>query len=118
MIRATAYVLTVAVVLGVTLAIRYIRGGRWKLVGIVHGLVGATGLGLLLLMLQGPRHGDAMGAGSFGIVASVLFAIALAFGLIIPPAAARSVRAAGAVIATHASLAITAFVLFLAWISL
>jgi hypothetical protein len=85
---------------------------------MVHGLTGAIGLGLLIFALQGPRRGDAMGAGSFGIVAAVLFGSALAFGPLIRLLRRRAAHVAGAVIATHASLAITAFVLFLAWASM
>jgi hypothetical protein len=87
-------------------------------VGVIHGILGAVGLGLLIIAIQGPRRGDAMGAGSFGVTASVLLAIALTFGLCIPLLATRSPRGTGVIIAAHASLAITAFVLFLAWASL
>ena len=59
-----------------------------------------------------------MGVGSFGIAASVLFGSALTIGLFIPMLMKRSPRVAGLVIATHATVAITGFVLFLAWSSL
>ena len=59
-----------------------------------------------------------MGVGSFGVTAAVLFGIALAFGPAIPLLAKRSPRVAGVIIAIHASFAITAFVLFLAWASM
>jgi hypothetical protein len=106
-------------VLGVTLGLRYLRGGgRWPGAGIAHGLMGAAGFGLLVIALQGPRHGDAMGVGSFGIAAALLFGIALAFGPFIPISMRRTPRFAGLLLATHATLAITAYVLFLAWASL
>ena len=106
-------------VLGATLALRSIRGGgRWPVFGIIHGLIGAAGLGSLVVALQGPRHGDAMGVGSFGVAAAVLFGIALVFGPFIPLSMKRTPRLAGLLIATHATLAITAFVLLLAWASL
>ena len=92
--------------------------GRWPQVGILHGLLGAAGFGLLIAALQGPRHGDAMGVGSFGIAASVLFGIALAFGPFISFVRKRTPRVADLLLATHATIAITAFVLFLAWASL
>jgi hypothetical protein len=106
--------------LGVTLALLYVRGTspRQPFPGIIHGLTGAVGLGLLILALQGPRRGDAMGAGSFGIVAGVLFGLALAFGPLIWFLGRRAPHVAGGIIAVHASLAITAFVLFLAWASM
>jgi hypothetical protein len=107
----------VAVALGVTLAALYLRGQPMPGLALVHGCVGFAGFGLLVLTLQGPRRGDAMGAGSFGIVASVLLGLALAFGPFIPLLNRRAPRIGGIVIAAHAGLAITAFVLFLAWIS-
>jgi hypothetical protein len=110
--------LTAAVVLGVTLALQYLRGRRVRIVGLVHGLVGAGGLLLLVIALQGPRRGDAMGVGSFGTAAAVLFSIALALGLVFAVLRAFTPRLAGIVIATHASAAITAYVLFLAWVSI
>lgn len=105
---------------GATLALIYLRDGTAPrpLIGVLHGVVGAFGLGLLIVALRGPRRGDAMGAGSFGAVAAVLFAMALAIGPFIPLLLKRAPRVGGLVIATHASLAITAFVLFLAWTSM
>lgn len=107
-----------AVALGASLALLYLRGRRLPIVGMVHGLVGASGLALLVATLQGPRRGDAMGVGSFGTAGAALFGAALAFGLCIPLSNRWAHRFVGAVIATHAGLAITAFILFLAWASL
>jgi hypothetical protein len=111
--------LTAAVALGVALALLYLRGTtpRRPIVGLIHGMLGATGFVLLITALRGPRRGDAMGVGSFGIFAAVLFGIALTVAPLIPLLAKRSPRVSGVVIAAHASLAITAFVLFLAWAS-
>jgi hypothetical protein len=106
-----------AVAFGVTLAVLYLRSRPVPVLAVIHGCVGLVGFGLLVMTLQGPRRGDAMGAGSFGIVASVLFGLALAFGPFIPLLNRRAPRIAGVVIAAHAGLAITAFVLFLAWAS-
>jgi hypothetical protein len=118
LIRVTEFVLTVAVALGITLALRYLRNGRLSAIGIVHGLTGAAGLVSLVLALRGPRHGDAMGVGSFGAVAAMLLGLALALGPFIPFLHRRTPRVTGLTIAAHAGLAITAFVLFLAWASL
>lgn len=101
-----------------TLALRYLRGGRIPIPGVVHGLVGAAGFGLLIVALRGPRRSDAMGVGSFGIVALVLFGIALTLGPFIPPLTRRAPRFAGLLLAVHATVAITAYVLFLAWASI
>jgi hypothetical protein len=86
--------------------------------GVAHGLIGVVGLGTLIVILQGPRRGDAMGVGSFGVFAAVLFGLALPFGPLIRPLVRRLHQVAGIIIAAHASLAITAFVLFLAWASM
>jgi hypothetical protein len=110
--------LTATVTVGATLALLYLRGVVKPIAGVLHGLLGVTGLGLLILALRGPRHGDAMGVGSFGITAAVLVGVALTIGPFIPLSAKRSPRVAGVVIATHATLAITGFVLLLAWTSL
>jgi hypothetical protein len=112
--------LTAAVALGVSLALAYLRGTppRNPIAGAVHGLTGAVGLGTLIVTLQGPRRGDAQGVGSFGGFAAVLFGVALVLGLLIRLMAQRTPRVAGVVIATHASLAITAFVVILAWASM
>ncbi len=86
--------------------------------GVLHGLLGVAGFCLLLITLQGPRRGDAMGVGSFGAFAAVLFGIALTFGPFIPLLLKRAPRFGGLVIATHASAAIFGFVLLLAWVSM
>jgi hypothetical protein len=91
---------------------------RKRTLAILHGLAGATGFALLLIALQGPRRGDAMGVGSFGIAASVLFGAALALGPFIPFSLRRSPLTTGVTIATHACLAIAGFVLYLAWTSI
>jgi hypothetical protein len=105
--------------LGVTLALLYLRGTtQVRGLGLVHGTVGAAGFALLVIVLQGPRRGDALGVGSFGTAAAVLFAVALALGPFIPLLMKRLPRTAGLVIATHAGAAITGFVLFMAWMSM
>jgi hypothetical protein len=93
------------------------RDIRKPLLAALHGAVGAGGLLLLLLALQGPRRGDAMGVGSFGITAAVLFALALLFGLFMLLLLRRASPMAGFVIAVHATVAITGYVLLLAWVS-
>lgn len=90
---------------------------RQPLLSIAHGLAGAAGLVLLLLASRGPRQGDAMGVGSFGIIAAALFLSALVLGPCVPMLRQRAPSAAGMARVIHACLAITAFVLFLAWAS-
>jgi hypothetical protein len=123
MLRFTVVLLSAAVTLGVVVALWHMRGsdstGRppW-LVGVVHGVLGVAGLGALVLVLQGPRRGDAMGVGSFGTTAAVLFTAAVAAGLAVPVMTRRWPHAGAVAIAVHAGLAITAYVLFLAWSSM
>jgi hypothetical protein len=100
------------VIAGSGLGLLFLRSGeRRPRIAVVHGLVGAAGLAMLLLALQGPRRGDAMGVGSFGTVAAVLFGIGIVFGLL-------GNRLKGLPLAVHATLAITAYTFFLAWVSL
>jgi hypothetical protein len=106
--------------LGVVLTLLHLRGttGRTFVLAVLHGIVGATGFVLLLFVLQGPRRGEAMGVGSFGVTASVLIGAALVFGPLIPILHRRSPLSTGVTIATHASLAIAGFVMYLAWVSM
>jgi hypothetical protein len=78
--------------------------------GIAHGLLGATALAALLVALQGPPRGVESGAGQFGTVSAVLFAAALITGI-----ALLLLHRKGLVMAIHAGIAITGYVLFLAW---
>jgi len=77
---------------------------------LVHGGVGVVGFAFLLAVL---RHGLPQadnGTGGFGIVAGVLFGVALGFGLLIAHAGWRGRRPGGFVVATHASIAIAGLV--------
>lgn len=81
----------------------------------MHGLAGAAGAGGLLALLQGPRRGDATGVGDFGILAAILFAVALTIGPFIVYLTKRRPRLGGIAMALHAGTAIVGFVLFQAW---
>jgi hypothetical protein len=83
-----------------------------RVAGIAHGVVGAIGLGCLLLALRGPPRGVDAGVGSFGTLGAVLLGAALLTGLTL------LIRRNGLVMAVHAGLAITAYVLLLAWSAL
>ena len=108
--------LTVAVVAGAVLALWHLRATDAGVslppfgAGIAHGAAGAVGLVLLLLALMGPARGVEAGAGSFGTTAAVLFGGALVTGIVI-----LMIRRKAVVIAIHAGIAITAYVLVLAW---
>ena len=115
MVSAAVWILTLAVIAGTVLALLHLRvtdgAGRPPLVaGIAHGIVGAAGLAALLLALQGPPRGADTGVGSFGTMAAVLFAGALLTGVAI-----LLLRRKAIVMAIHAGIAITGYVLLLAW---
>ena len=81
--------------------------------GLAHGALGAVGLAALLLALRGPARGVAAGAGSFGAVSAALFAGAVATGIVV-----LVLRRKPLAITIHAGIAITGYVLLLAWNSL
>ena len=112
------WVLTVAVAAGSVLALWHLRAADGATrppvaAGIGHGVVGAAGLAVLLLALQGPARGVGAGVGSFGTVSAVLFVAALLTGFVM-----LLLRRNGVVMAIHAGVAITGYVLLLAWNSL
>jgi hypothetical protein len=78
--------------------------------GIAHGTLGVVGLGLLLFALRGPARGvDA----SFGTASAALFAGAALTGVVM-----LRLRRKAIVMAVHAGIAITGYVLLLAWYAL
>nr|WP_294529511.1 hypothetical protein [uncultured Rhodopila sp.] len=113
--------LTVAVAVGAGLALWHLRAtdggasGPPALVGALHGVIGAIGLGVLLLVLRGPARGVAAGVGSFGTTAAWLFGAALLTGIAV---LMRRQRVPAVMIAIHSGFAITGYVLLLAWNSL
>jgi hypothetical protein len=123
MLRTAVIVLSAAVTLGIVLALWHLRpaegrrGPPWP-IGLLHGALGIAGLGVLVVLVQGPRRGDAMGVGSFGTTSAVLFALAVAAGVAVPLLIRRNPHVTAVVIPMHAGLAITGYVLFLAWSSM
>lgn len=65
---------------------------------------------MLLLALRGPARGTAAGVGSFGTLSAGLFAGAGLIGVLV-----FFKRRNGVVMAIHAGIAITGYVLLLAW---
>ncbi len=119
MLSLALVILSAAALAGIVLALLHLRGSRrhWMF-GALHGVAGAAGLAALLLALRGPPRGVLTGAASFGAVAAVLAAIALAVGLCVAMLARRAHGGTGLVIAVHATLAITAYVILLAYVAL
>ncbi len=68
---------------------------------------------MLLFALRGPARGVGAGVASFGTIAAVLFAGALLTGVMV-----LLLRRNALAIAVHATIAITSYVLLLAWNSL
>jgi hypothetical protein len=120
MLTAAVCLLSVTVALGCVLASFHLRGKRppgW-LIGVVHGACGAAALGVLALAQHGSHRAAAHGVGSFGAAATLLTAMALFVGLIIALLRARAARGIGLAIVVHGSLAVTAYVLLLAFAAL
>jgi hypothetical protein len=117
LITVAVWVLTCAVAAGTLLALLHLRATDKaslppRVAGLAHGLVGATGLGFLLLALTGAARGIDAGVGSFGAISAGLFAGAILTGSLL------LFRRNGIVMAIHAGIAITGYVLLLAWNSL
>lgn len=114
------WVLAAAVVLGIVLALLHIRPGRgaapWQL-GAIHGIIGASGLALLVLALRGPPRGTIYGIAPFGVVSAVLFALALLAGLLVLRHLRRG-RHPVTLIGAHAMIAISAFVVLAAYVAI
>jgi|ERR1700722_139142 hypothetical protein len=111
--------LVIVALLGSALAALHLRTGKatlpgWPL-GLLHGLLGATGLALLLLALRGPLRGEAMGVGSFGRIAAVLLAMALLAGLATRAVRLRYGRIPGLIIGIHATIAVSGIVILAAY---
>ncbi len=115
LLAVAVWILSLAVVAGAILALWHLRGTDDVpfAAGLAHGAAGAVGLAILLFSLRGPPRGVEAGAGSFGTTAAVLFGGALLTGVVV-----LLVRKKGPVIAIHAGIAVTGYVLLLAWDSL
>jgi hypothetical protein len=84
---------------------------------VAHGLVGTAGLALLLLALRGRPRGALAGASSFGLQAAVLLSAALLAGIAIAILGRLRSRTARNAIFVHALLAITGYVMLIAYAS-
>jgi hypothetical protein len=110
--------LGLALAIGGWIAIGQLRGtGRPKLwLAAAHGLAALVGFLLLLLALRGPVRGAEAGAASFGKIAAVTLALAAVPGIALLVAHLRGRRLPGALLGVHAVLAISGFVVLLAYI--
>jgi hypothetical protein len=115
LVSLAVWVLSLAVVAGIVLALWHLRATDNASLpplpaGIAHGVVGAAGLVILLLALQGPSRGVEAGAGSFGATAAALLTGTVVTGIVMLRQRNKSVT-----MTIHAGLAITGYVLLLAW---
>jgi len=120
MLFYSGLILGVSVLTGIALLALYQwvkPAGRIWLPGAAHGLIGVAGSGLLLGGLQGPARGVHSGAGSFGTIAAVLLAGALALGLLVAAGRLRRKRPSALVLGIHATLAMTGLTLLAAYVS-
>lgn len=115
LISLAVWTLTAAVAAGTILALWHLRAadgmGRPPLAaGIAHAIAGTAGLIALVFALGGPARGVGAGVGSFGLMAAWLFAGAVVTGI-----ATLLWRRKPIAMAVHAGVAITGYVLLLAW---
>ena len=113
------YLLGAAVALGGGLAVHFMRGAAARRppfpILLAHGVLGAVGLGLLLLALHRGLPPSAAGIAGFGPAAAVFIALALLLGAAI---ALFRTRPQGVLVVFHASLAIAGFVMLWTVVSL
>jgi hypothetical protein len=115
LVALAVWILSLTVVAGTVLVLWHLRatdntGLPPLAAGIAHGVAGAAGLVVLLLALRGPPRGIDAGAGSFGTMAAALLVGAVVTGIVMLRLRNRAV-----VMTIHAGLAITGYVLLLAW---
>ncbi|HTC11936.1 MAG TPA: hypothetical protein VK726_24490 [Acetobacteraceae bacterium] len=120
MLSLALLLMTAVVAVGSVLALLHLRGNARPhgAVGALHGLFGLAALAALLLALQGPPRGLQSGVAPFGAAAAVLAAMALAIGLLVLLLLRARRQIAGLAIAVHATLAISAYVVLLAYVAL
>ena len=109
--------LTASLLLGLYLVLLFLRRERKPVIVGFHLLLGIGGLEMLVMLLRGTPSGTAEAAGQFGVAAAALFGIAMFTGLTGAMIARRSAMSANIVVATHSSIGVAGFVLFLAWLS-
>ncbi len=120
MLNAAFYILAIALLFGVLLAVLHARKAEapmppWPLAAL-HALLALGGFGLLLAALQGPVRGADQGTGSFGTIAAALFVVAALFGSGLLAGRLRRRRPGTTLIGIHAMIAVTGFVILTAYV--
>jgi len=105
-----------AATLGVVMGIAYLRRRRNSPVMIgVHLLLGAAGMEVIAMLLSGASEGSALPPTSLVRLAAALLVTALLTGLATPLVARGSRRTMNFALLTHAGVALSGFLLLLAW---
>lgn len=120
MLSVAFILISTSVLSGSVVALLHLRGTAYPrpLSGVLHGVLGLAGLAALILALRGPPRGIDAGVGAFGAVAAVLAAAALVVGVGVLALLRYRPQIAGLAIVLHATLAITAYVVLLAYVAL
>lgn len=117
-IDASLILLVLAASLGAYLVIGLLRATKPRppdrLIGLVHGAIGAVGM-LELVVGVGHLHGlQKRGLAGFGGTAEILTGLAILLGLLVVNWSWQGRRPPGLVVAVHASVAITAIAVVMA----
>lgn len=114
------WILSAALLIGVFMGVRFVGGGPLSApaIGAVHGLLGVSGLVVLVVALTHGITGGEYGVAPFGPTAAILGGLAVIAGLGIAFLRRRRTGALGLVVAVHACLAVTAYVLLLTYVAL
>jgi hypothetical protein len=120
MLADSAFILIAAATFGALLSVVQLQRPKSPPiplpVGVLHGLLGATGLTLMLLAPAASNSSQA-GAGGFRMMAAVLLGLALLMGLLILRARLGRRRLSFTVVGVHAFLAISGVVLLGAYLA-
>jgi hypothetical protein len=114
--------LCAAVAIGCGLAFIYMRGPDAKpppaALPVVHAAFGAASLLALIAALRRGVPQSGMGIADFGVIALVLLALTLAFGVLLALASWRRGRPGELLVGTHAGLAVAGFVILMTLVAL
>ncbi len=118
MVFLALLLMSAAVLIGVAMAVRIlaVRHLSSPVTAAVHGLLGASALGALVYRLvNGVPVDDRYGAASFGPASATLAALAVLAGVGTAVLGRRFAGRRGLLMAVHASVAVAAYVLLLAY---
>lgn len=121
MLAVATVLLGLALVAGGAAAVSWLRRDArppaWWLAA-AHGIVALAGLGLLVAALAGSGRGAATGTQSFGAIAAALLGAAALVGLAMLATHLLRRRVPGALVGTHATLAVAGFVILAVYVML